>query len=286
MEESLGVRLFTRRARSVEVTATGVEYAQAVKAVLDQLAFATERIRPVDQAGKLMISTTPAFAAQWLMFRLTNFITLHPELDVRLTTSNELVDFAKQDVDVAVLYGNGHWPGLQAELLTTTELFPVCSPSYRQGGRRLRVPSDMQPRSLLRLISEEKPIWEDEKDLGKKITNGSRHNETAQISDEWTKWLRAAEIGNMKAEGPQYSDVGLLVQAAIAGQGVALGQSIIVADGLAAGRLIEPFEVRVPSWSAYYVVYPADDLYRRKVKTFSQWLRMELRGDSEHRTAG
>jgi LysR family glycine cleavage system transcriptional activator len=250
LEDHLGVRLFTRRARSVEVTAAGADYARTVGAVLDQLALATERIHHADQAGRLTIAATPSFAAQWLMPRLIRFLELHPELDVRLSTSNALVDFARQDVDVAIRYGDGRWPGLQAELLIATDLFPVCSPAFRHGSQRLRVPANLRPRSLLRLMS-----------------------------DEWPKWLAAADLGDMKAEGPQYSDVGLLTQAAVAGQGVALGQSIIVADDLADGRLIEPFNLRIPSQSAYYIVGLPGDLDRPKVRDFSRWLRKELTRD-------
>jgi LysR family glycine cleavage system transcriptional activator len=247
LEDHLDVHLFTRHARGVEVTAAGADYARTVGAVLDQLALATERIHHADRAGRLTIATTPSFAAQWLMPRLTRFLEIHPELDVRLSTSNALVDFARQDVGVAVRYGDGRWPGLQVELLITTELFPVCSPSFRQGPQRLRVPANLRPRSLLRLMS-----------------------------DEWPRWLAAADLAHMRAEGPQYSDVGLLTQAAVAGQGVALGQSIIVANDLAHGRLIEPFDLRISSQSAYYIVGLPGELDRPKVQAFSQWLRQEL----------
>jgi LysR family glycine cleavage system transcriptional activator len=255
LEEYLGVRLFIRHARGVEVTAAGAGYARTVGSLLDQLALATERIH-ADEAGTLTVATTPSFAALWLMPRLIRFLEAHPELDVRLSTSNALVDFARQDVDVAVRYGNGRWPGLEVELLITTELFPVCSPSFRQGAQRLRFPANLHPRSLLRLQN-----------------------------DEWPKWLAAAKRDEVTPEGPQYSDVGLLTQAAAAGQGVALGQSIIVADHLASGRLIEPFNLRIPSQSAYYIVGLPGDLDLPKVRAFSQWLRKELADDGSQRQA-
>lgn len=244
LEEHLGIRLFTRRARGVELTAAGAGYAREISAVLEQLALATERARRTDEPRRLTIATTPSFAARWLMPRLTDFLERHPDLDVRLSTSNALADFATQDIDVAVRYGTGHWPGLEAQLLLTAELFPVCSPSYRLRARPLRVPADLKPRALLRLAR-----------------------------DEWPKWLEAAGLGDYRAAGPQFSDVGLLTQAAVAGQGIALGQSVIVADELAAGRLIEPFGLRIPSGMSYYLVAPRDSLESRKVAAFQRWLR-------------
>ncbi len=246
LEDFLGIRLFTRRARGVELTAAGAEYARSLGLLLDQLALATERARRTEEPRRLTIATTPSFAARWLMPRLTGFLELHPELDVRLSTSNAIADFARQDIDVAVRYGTGRWATLKAHLLFTAELSPVCSPSFRVGGKPLRVPDDLRPRTLLRLAI-----------------------------DDWPKWLEAAGIGDRRAEGPQFSDVGLLTQAAVAGQGVALGQSVIVADDLAAGRLIEPFKLRIPSGLAYYLVAPAEMFQSRKVAAFHRWLRQE-----------
>jgi LysR family glycine cleavage system transcriptional activator len=247
LEEHLGVRLFARRARGVEPTAAGAGYARTIATLFDQLAIATEGTRRTEQAGRLTLATTPSFAARWLMPRLTRFLESHPEIDVRLSTSNALADFAHQDVDVAVRYGSGRWPGLKAELLIATELFPVCSPGFRQGSQRLRAPADLRPRALLRLMS-----------------------------DDWPKWLAAAGLEGVKAEGTQYSDVGMLTQAAVSGQGIALGQSIIVADDLASGLLVEPFKLRIPSRMAYYLVGLPESLGQAKVKTFNRWLRKEL----------
>lgn len=247
LEDFLGVRLFTRRARGVELTPAGTEYARSLGLLLDQLALATERVRRIEEPRKLTIATTPSFAARWLMPRLTGFLERYPEYDVRLSTSNTVADFARQDIDVAIRYGTGSWPGLKAQLLLTAELFPVCSPSFGRGSRPLRVPADLRPRTLLRLAL-----------------------------DEWPRWLEAAGLGSRRAEGPQFSDIGLLAQAAVAGQGVALGQSVIVADDLAAGRLIAPFTLRIPSAMAYYLVAPADMLQSPKMAAFHRWLRQQI----------
>ena len=247
LERFLGVRLFTRHARGVELTVAGAEYARSLGLLLDQLALATERALRTEEPGRLTIATTPAFAARWLMPRLAGFLERHPQFDVRLSTSNAIADFARQDIDVAVRYGCGRWPGLKAQPLLAAELFPVCSPSFRQGSQPLRSPLDLRPRALLRLTA-----------------------------DEWPKWLEAAGLPGRKAAGPEFSDAGLLTQAAAAGQGVALGQSVIVADDLAAGRLIEPFKLRVPSGLSYYLVAPPEKFLLRKVAAFRRWLRREV----------
>ncbi len=246
LEDYLGLRLFARRPRGVELTVAGGGYAHSLGGLLDQLAQVTEHMRRPDAGGRLTIATTPSFAARWLMPRLIRFMELHPELDVRLSTSNTLADFSQQDIDVGVRYGTGRWHGLEARLLTETSLFPVCSPAVRQGPPTLRRPADLRPRSLLRLMT-----------------------------DDWPCWLRAANL-DMKAEGAQYSDSALLAQAAAAGHGVILGQSVIVADDLAAGILVEPFELRIATDLAYYIVGLPESLERPAVKAFEHWLRDEL----------
>lgn len=256
LEERLDVRLFTRRPRGVELTPVGAEYAETLGIALDQIAGATDRVRIADRAGKLTIATTPSFAAKWLMPRLIRFQNKHPELDVRLATSNALMDFTRQDIDVAVRYGKGRWSGLDAELLMTTEQFPVCSPSLRDGPVPLQTPDDLRNHTMLHLMV-----------------------------DEWGEWLSGAGLNELVGRrGPQYSDAGLLTQAAIEGHGVALGQRVLVADDLAAGRLVEPFILRISSEYAYYVVALPGALERPKVRAFYLWLREEV-SQSTHGSA-
>jgi len=247
LEERLKVSLFIRHTRSIESTPIGAEYAAALGIAFDQIAAASERVRVDDHNDRLTIATTPSFAAQWLMPRLIRFQNQHPELDVRLSTSNALADFARHDVDVAVRYGMGEWSGLSAELLLRTEHFPVCSPALLNGQFPLKTPSDLRHQTMLHLMV-----------------------------DEWTEWLVAAGVGELVGRrGPQYSDAGLLTQAASEGHGVALGQWVLVADDLAAGRLVEPFALRIPSDHAYYVVAPSGSLDRPKVLAFRRWLQDE-----------
>jgi LysR family transcriptional regulator, glycine cleavage system transcriptional activator len=229
------------------LTRAGTDYATSITVALDQIAAATERVRTADGTGTLTISTTPSFASKWLMPRLIRFQSKHPELDVRLSTSNALVDFKLHDIDLAVRYGKGRWPGLLAELLLETDRFPVCSPALRDGPVPLRRPKDLSKHTMLHV----------------KI-------------DEWAEWLSFAGLGQMAwSRGPQYSDAGLVTQAAVEGHGVALGQRVLVADDLAAGRLVEPFKLRMPGEAAYYVVTLPGALDRPKVRAFFEWLRHE-----------
>ena len=247
LEERLKVSLFIRHTRSIESTPIGAEYAAALGIAFDQMAAASDRVRVDDHNDRLTIATTPSFAAQWLMPRLIRFQNQHPELDVRLSTSNSLADFARHDIDVAVRYGMGVWPGLNAELLLRTEHFPVCSPALLNGQFPLKTPSDLRHQTMLHLMV-----------------------------DEWTEWLVGAGVGDLVGRrGPQYSDAGLLTQAASEGHGVALGQWVLVADDLATGRLVEPFALRIPSDHAYYVVAPPGSLERSKVLAFRRWIHEE-----------
>lgn len=249
LEERLAVRLFTRHARGVQLTRVGSDYAPMLTAALDQIAAATVRAQAADEVGTLTISTTPSFAAKWLMPRLIRFQNGHPELDVRLSTSNALTDFKLNDIDLAVRYGKGRWPGLHSELLLETDRFPVCSPALRDGPPPLRRPKDLSKHTML-------------------------HVKT----DEWAEWLSFAGLGAMAwNRGPQYSDAGLVTQAAVEGHGVALGQRVLVADDLAAGRLVEPFKLRMPGEAAYYVVTLPGALDRAKVRAFAEWLRDEAK---------
>ncbi len=247
LEERLGVKLFLRQARGVVPTAAGKDYAQALGPALDQIATATQQARYADRGGRLTVATTPSFAAKWLVHRLARFQAEQPDLDVRLSTANSLTSFGEDDIDLAIRFGSGNWSGAAARLLMTTELFPVCSPALLRSPRPLRKPEDLQHHTMLRLMFP-----------------------------DWIKWLQAAGLEQLaQRRGPQFSDAGLMMQAAIEGQGVALGQRVLVADDLAAGRLVEPFDLRVPSEPAYFLAAPPGAFERPKVKAFCAWLEDE-----------
>ncbi len=256
LEESLGVPLFKRLNRALLLSDDGQALYQPVRDALDQMADAVERLTESEQTGVLTVTTLHSFASTWLVPRLKRFRERHPEIDVRITTSDGLVDLNREDVDVAVRYGRGDWPGLLVVRLMTEEVFPVCSPDLLGKGPSLEKPSDLARHTLL-------------------------HDD---MQADWGTWLMAAGAPEVDhARGPWFFHSNLVIQAAVAGEGVALGRSVLVADELASGRLVKPFDVSLPVEFAYYVVSPRATKDRPKVKAFRQWL-LEEAGTGEART--
>src|ERR1700759_1489961 len=143
LEEELGIRLFVRQNRALALTPQARDYLPGVRAAFNDLRLATDRLLRKDNDHVLTVSTLASLAAKWLLPRLSAFQEAHPGLDVRITTSTALVDFRDGDVDAAITYGRGHWPGVRAEWLMTDDTFPVCSPALLTGDKPLRCPGDL-----------------------------------------------------------------------------------------------------------------------------------------------
>ncbi|BAM92676.1 putative transcriptional Regulator, LysR family [Bradyrhizobium oligotrophicum S58] len=249
LEDELGLRLFVRQNRSLALTPQARDYLPLVRAAFDDLRLATERLVRKDNAKVLTVSTIASLAAKWLLPRLTAFQEAHPGIDVRITTSTNLVDFRKDDVDAAIRYGRGHWPGVRAEWLMADELFPVCSPALLQGDRPLRRPEDLAHHTLLQA--------------------------SGGYDDDWRLWLTAAGLPvEMSRQGRLSFDLSLMtVQAAIDGLGVAIGRTAYVQDDVAKGRLVVPFKMALPSDAGFYLVTPEGRTDPPKLRSFRQWLK-------------
>ena len=248
LEAQLGVRLFRRAARGLLLTDTGQAYLADVREAFRRLMQATERLRVRDVAGVLTVSVLPSLASRWLIHRLGGFQERHPEIDVRVSADDRSVQFDREDVDVAIRYGRGVYPGAEADLFLTEELFPVCSPRLMEGPHPLRHPSDLTHHMLL-------------------------HDD---LPTNWAMWLKVAGATNVDpTRGPAFTDSGMVLQAAIDGMGVALGRSALAGDDLAAGRLIRPFDITLPADNAYYLVYPEHTANRPKIKAFRDWILAE-----------
>ena len=249
LEDHLGVRLYKRSVRAVNLTATGAAYAASVRDVLGRLATATAVIMDQQSMGVLNISTLDSFAAKWLIPRLFRFRQAHGDIDVRLATSVKLADFVNDGIDIAIRYGSGRYPGVKAELLMREEVFPVCSPMLVKGAHPLKSAADLKHHTLI--------------------------HDAFEI--DWAMWLKTAGVEGVDPyRGPRFESSDHAVQAAIQGEGVVLGRSALVADDLKAGRLIKPFSVSLPADLAYYVAYPAQTSQRPKVRAFRDWLFEEV----------
>jgi LysR family glycine cleavage system transcriptional activator len=244
LEDHLGVQLMIRASRSVRLTPVGASFAAEVRDVLEHLAAATSAAAG-QTSGIVNVSTIDSFAARWLMPRLFGFRRIHGDIDVRVATSERLADFISDGIDVAIRCGGGQYPGLSAELLMKEDHFPVCSPKMLKGRYPLRRPADLARHTLLHDV----------------------------FTVDWAIWLHSAGIDNVDAHrGPTFLSSDHAIQAAVRGEGVVLGRSALVADDLAAGRLVRPFELSLPAGFAYYVVYPQHALQRPCVKAFRDWL--------------
>lgn len=252
LEEHLGVSLFRRLTRAVKLTDAGRHLLPVMSDSLDAMAAAVRRVGGDGDVGNLTVGMTPAFAARWLVPRLGDFQARHPDIDVRLAASVALVDFARDDVDLAIRYGRGAWPGVKSELLLTLDTFPVCSPALIET-KPLREPADLRSHVLLH------------DDLG----------------ENWRRWLVAVGVeGVDPTRGPKFGDENLMLQAAIQGQGVAVAESAIAAADIAAGRLVRPFDISLPSGAGYYLVYPTAVGGRRTIKAFREWILAEAKGSA------
>ncbi len=255
LEADLGVALL-RRVKGEFVLSEAAQTAlPTLRAGFDQIAEAARRLRS-DQAGRfLTISVGPTFAATWLVRRLGRFKGAFPEIDVRLDTTDQLAQFARDGVDVGIRFGRGEYPGLQAIRLFDEEIYPVCSPELVKRGPPLARPSDLAAHILLHVE------W---------VPN--KGGETL----DWEMWLRAAGAqGVDHTRGPRFSHSSMALQAAAEGQGVALGSRSLASDELEAGRLVCPFDIALPVNFAYHLVYPEAAAEVPKVAAFRDWILAE-----------
>jgi LysR family transcriptional regulator, glycine cleavage system transcriptional activator len=260
LEDDLGVKLFRRLNREVRLTDAGQSCLPGLRDGFDRIAEAVGLAQRQDAAGILTVTCSPALAAKFLVPRVEAFRTLHPDIDLRVDASMHLVDFARENVHVALRYGRGHYPGLNAELLLRTEVVPVCAPALLRGAHPIRNPADLRHHTLI-------------------------HDETLahdQSCPEWAMWLRAAGVAGIDVgRGLRFNQVALALDAAIAGRGVVLTRNVFAADDLAAGRLVRLFGASTPVEFAVYLVTPPRLAALPKVKAFCEWVTAEAQTLSE-----
>ncbi len=245
LEEFLGIKLFRRRNRALLLTEEGQSYFLDIKDIFSAIMDATDKLVARSAKGSLTVTLQPSFAIQWLVPRLVRFSERHPEIDVRIKAVDMDEGSLSDDVDVAIYYGRGHWPGLRSYKLHTEYLMPVCSPLLLASGRPLRTPQDLAWHTLLH--------------------DGSRR--------DWHNWLKlvGVELPNVN-QGPIFSHSSMVIQAAVHGQGVALGHSVLSQPEIEAGRLVCPFEQVLVSNNAYYLVCQESQAELGKITAFRDWM--------------
>jgi LysR family transcriptional regulator, glycine cleavage system transcriptional activator len=252
LEQDLGVKLFHRMNRSIELTASARVLLPGLTEAFAGIQSSVRRLRAHNDTGTLTVTASPSFAAKWLVLRLHRFQEQCPEIDVRISATDDVVDLTKGDFDIAIRYGAGHYPGLEIELLLKNEVFPACSPQLLANGPPLRTPDDLPLHNLI----HDQAIERD------------------PLVPTWPMWLKAAGVKNVPAAtGLSFNNMHLALDAAIAGHGVVLAQSTIAAADLAVGRLVRLFSLALPDQFAYYIVTAPGALERPKIRAFRDWLR-------------
>ncbi|HLS68732.1 MAG TPA: LysR substrate-binding domain-containing protein [Kiloniellales bacterium] len=251
LEESLGVILFERIGRGLRLTAHGAELLPAVSAAFDGIAAATARMTRPTGSGTLSISCVPALLTFWIMPRLGSFIARYPDISLTFDASNDHRALRAPDVDICILYGDGSWSDCWLKRWSHLDLFPVMSPTLMNS----------KPLRSVRGLGNHVMLHADE-------------------GREWQQWLAAADALDLP-RGPQhsFSDARLVIEAAMLGHGVALGDTMTTATLLAKGQLVAPFNLTVPAVDAFYVACRRDLRSVPIVGMFIDWLFAQLEED-------
>jgi LysR family transcriptional regulator, glycine cleavage system transcriptional activator len=256
LEEELDFKLFERTPKGLVLTPQGVRLLPGITQAFEHL---KGTIAAIDDGaagtGSLSLSVAPSFATKWLLPRLGGFLERNPDIQVDVKANIELTDFAKDEVDLAIRYGSGNYPGLSVELLLEDRMFPVCSPELlmRYGQRN---PAR---------VFNEAPLLHDV----------SVDRDPAVPS--WKMWLKAGGLEDIDwRKGPRFNQTALALDAALAGLGIALAPAALVATDLAAGRLVRLANEEWKGDFAYYLVHPADKAELPSLQRFKSWLRAAL----------
>jgi LysR family transcriptional regulator, glycine cleavage system transcriptional activator len=249
LEERLGLPLFVRGGRNLMLTDAGRVYLPFASEAVGRLRMGERALLdPQRKARVLTISVSPSFAAKWLVPRLAEFSQEHPDLDLRISANLQHIDFADGEIDLAVRHGDGAWQDLDCTRLCAETVFPVCSPAM-QKEMKIKTPADLSRCVLI-------------------------HHRNAEA---WTSWLRNFVPGSPKrsSRGPVLNEMSLAIDAAIAGQGVALARSALAQLDLAEGRLVRPLQQETAATFAYWIVCPPDNAATPKIARFRDWLIRE-----------
>ena len=250
LEKHLGVALFTRHRQRIQLTEAGTRYLEHVHAALDRLEAGELELRTSGGGGGVLrLGILPTYGTRWLIPRFSSFAQSHPAIQVHFTTRLSVFDFASEDLDAAIHYGEGHWPGATVEPLMDEEVLLVCSKSYREQ-RELQQPADLRRATLLQVTSR---------------------------PHAFDDWLRAKDVTGIDgSRGPRFEHHQMAIEAAIAGLGVAVPPLFAVANELARGNVVEALpSTRVRTGKGYWLAYPERRATLPALRAFRAWLLRE-----------
>jgi LysR family glycine cleavage system transcriptional activator len=255
LEESAAAPLFRRTGRQVLLTDTGEAAFRPLRQAFELMSESVDLMRSPARRDRLMISAAPSFAAKWLAQRLERFQAAHPDAEVWVSADFALTDFNASDIDLAIRYGRGGYEGMRAEKILAEAVLPVCSPALLREGKALRSPKDLSGHVLLH-------------DEG---------HEDDPASPDWRSWLAARGVKGVEASrGLRFNQSSLVVEAAVAGHGVALAKRAIAAGDLASGRLVAPFADGTDDIDfSYWIVWPRWRTPSKLARAFIAWLKTE-----------
>ncbi|SFN45532.1 transcriptional regulator GcvA [Xenorhabdus japonica] len=255
LEDFLGLKLFRRRNRSLLLTEDGQSYYLDIKEIFTAINDATRKLQARSAKGALTVSLSPSFAIQWLVPRLSGFNQSFPGIDVRIQAVDREEDKLADDVDVAIFYGRGNWPGMRTDRLYPEYLLPVCSPSLLTGDRPLKTPSDLAKHTLL-------------------------HDSSRR---DWQAYIRQLDMQQQinVQQGPIFSHSSMVIQAAVHGQGVALANNVMAQNEIDAGRLVCPFNDVLVSKNAFYLVCHDNQAELGKIAAFRKWILTQAATEQE-----
>lgn len=245
LEEYLDKALFLRSPRNLQLSEYGQRLLPVLVESFDNMADVIKDLRMEESRGMIKIRMAPSFATKWLSPKLMDFWYQYPEVSLSMYHGNQAVDFAREDIDLAVTYGNGYWPGVESHPIMTLDYFPVASPAYLANRPAIEKYQDMAEYYLL---------------------HDADH-------DPWLAWYEQQGLADIKLKsGYIFDDTNVLIQAAIDGQGFALCSTAFVQDHLDSGALVKVFKESLQTDFAYYVCCPTSHLKRPGVREFRDWM--------------
>ena len=253
LEDYVGAALFKRTPKGLLLTDAAQTALPALREAFDRLAEAASLLTAAVDGRRLTLTAAPSFAAKWLVPRLGKFEQAQPQVDVWLSAGMEVVDFAAGEVDLAIRYGSGRYPGLEVIRLLSETVIPVASPAL-VAERPLLLPEDLANHTLLH--------------------DGSP--DADESCPDWAMWLTARGIKGVDGNrGPRFNQSSLVIEAAMNGRGVALAKRALAQADIDAGRLVAPMQIATAVDFAYYLVYPKAKGRLSQVKAFAAWVTAE-----------